>query len=1235
VAFGTSPFSDDLLPGSPATGPADAGTAIPHAAPADPAQQPSETGDAITAQEVRFAVAMSGGVSLAVWMGGVAREMNLLQEASNSRQRGSLPVSADGSGTGSAQAGVDIRRAGDGWPSAGRAAEGDKQCRELYARLLGLLNVTVTMDVLSGTSAGGINAALLGLSSAAGVDLGGLRDLWLTTGSLDMLLRDPGEPNPPSLLQGDKVLYNQLDLGIKEFYQGADRYPPPPADPATTASTSVFITTTVISAETSRFTDDFGTLVPDVDHHGLFTFDEQDLRSGNGPVLTALALAARSSASFPGAFEPSFVPVNSHVAASSGVPGRPDMAAFTDMTRSHWAADGGLLANRPLTPLLAKVFAQPATGQVRRVLAFVVPDGGGTPRTTPQAIPGDDWEHPPTLAGALKADVGAQMSQSVASDLQAARTHNEQITARHGLRKSLADLGPRLRSGEDQSAEPEPPGDGLITGRLLHDFERQQGGGLAQPLLAELMRQLTTMQIPDAWARELAPGQQTQTRMTKKMVHSLGRGWHATQPAPPPGNGGAAPAAAAAPPPAGEEAAAWAAWTAATDPYARAAVFGLPVFLAARAMVIHLIQLGYQRATDGTLRNKLAGHRTAIETLSRSLPPGWTDERDSVRTYLEQAKAPDPAGHYRDLQAVATDLAEQKRQALLIGPGSTTLNSAWEQLAAIVQSLLADLQPLNAPDRRASRADAAKSIGVYLRYFGHTLETRQLADRLLKLVLAERALLPADTELDQPVEFVQFSANTRTLLAPTQESVPAPQQLDSVTKLRGVEFHHFAAFYKSSWRAWDWMWGRLDGSGWLVHILLDPRRILAVVEDRPQQFPSGQRAASFAAALRHAAGLPPNLPGDCLEHDLAFLDKPAADVPVSLPNSALFLAQAWQNLIAANELPTIAERIVADNGRLPPLIDPRGQHDSNTHASAGQQRPILARAADTTRGKWHASATKHRNRQPLPAPPDRWVTGILDLKHQAAAPHEFARQLPSCPVRQETLAGQLRTPAFARLATKSAAVATAALTTAPETPGAIRPVLTSARTITRTGYMATRVTGGVAWKTLLAGVALAVVGGVMATQGMMVIGLTGTIVALVGLYLIALGAWGLHRGVLGALIAITALAVPALLTIHWTRFELWGTTPANQNKASGLVPRDVLPWLRNSWWGGLAILGGIILIAVLLSLIPRNRPPRNRGKQSPVPLPAAGEPVLSPSRTAKMILPSATSGPSSRRSVGR
>jgi patatin-related protein len=1096
---------------------------------------------------------MSGGVSLAVWMGGVARELNLLQQASNLRQR------------------QDDAAAGPGW---------DEKCRELYGKLLELLDVTVTTDVLSGTSAGGINAALLGLASVTGADLGGLRDLWLTTGSMDMLLRDPGEPNPPSLMQGDKVLFSQLNRGIKDFWDNrSDRF-----KSQAPVSTTVFITTTMITGETSRFTDDYGTLVPDVDHHGLFTFDDNALgANGNDPDLTALALAARSSASFPGAFEPSFVPINSSIPASSGVPKHPDMADYANMTRGHWAADGGLLANRPLTPLLAKVFAQPATGQVRRVLAFVVPDGGGASRATAAPVPDDEWKNPLTMVAALKADLGAQLSQSIASDLEATRAHNDRISARHDLRRTLADLGSRL-----------PGDDGLITGRMLRDFERQAGSGLAQPLLTEVMRQLTTMELPAAWANELAPGGNGQSgpaepRIAKAIAHVLGRGWReepapADGPAAPNGaaaDGAAAPngaaangAAAATPPPASEEAAAWAAWDGAKgDPGTRAARFGLPVFRAAQAAAVQLVRLGYRRATTGDARSMLAGHRTAIEEAGAALPPGWTAERERIRTQLRQAAVAAPL---QDLVTVAEALADLKRTDLLIAKeGAPGLTSAWELLAAAVRSLLADLRQMPDPTSRVSRAEAVGAIDVYLRYFGATEQPplpRQVADALLKLILAERALLPADTELDQPVEFVQFSANTRTRLASADDSLPASQQLDSVTKLRGVELHHFAAFYKSSWRAWDWMWGRLDGSGWLVHILLDPARILAVVENR--QIPAGERAAWFAGELRNAFSLPADQPDDPLAADLAFLDNHGADIPVSLPNSALFIAQAWQDLIAASELPAVAERMVADTGRLP-----------------GQQ----------------AMSTS----------PDAWITRVSNLRNTNAPPVEFARELPRCPVRQETLAGELRTPAFARLAAKAAAVVTAAVATAPEAPGAVRPVLSSARTVTRTGYLATKVTNGSGWITLLVGVVLAVIGVVLATQGMLAVGLSGTAIALVGAYLIALGAWGIHRGALTAIVVFTGLALPGLLAIHGVRIWLWG-----EDNKSGLVPKHVLPWLRDNWWAGLAVLGGIILLAVAISLIPRRRPKRN-----PSPVTSPGPPASAASTASPVSGGTSAGGP--------
>lgn len=94
---------------------------------------------AVTAdtQEVRLATTMTGGVSLAVWMGGVAREIDLLMQASRTRWE-QEPGSPD-----------------EGSQRRGPLNAADLAERQLYARLIQLLDVVVEVDVLSGTSAGG------------------------------------------------------------------------------------------------------------------------------------------------------------------------------------------------------------------------------------------------------------------------------------------------------------------------------------------------------------------------------------------------------------------------------------------------------------------------------------------------------------------------------------------------------------------------------------------------------------------------------------------------------------------------------------------------------------------------------------------------------------------------------------------------------------------------------------------------------------------------------------------------------------------------------------------------------------------------------------------------------------------------------------------------------------------------------------------------------------------------
>ena len=170
----------------------------------------------LSTQEVRFALAFTGGVSLAIWMGGVARELNLLVQASERRRI----VGQDEDAT---------------------TPDQDK-VRRLYRRLLDLVDAEVAVDVLAGTSAGGINSVLLGLANARGLDLAPLREIWLEAGDFGKLMRDPAEQSPPSLLKGDGQMLAALNSGIARLLEQAPspagtpgRSRPPPRRPTSSS----------------------------------------------------------------------------------------------------------------------------------------------------------------------------------------------------------------------------------------------------------------------------------------------------------------------------------------------------------------------------------------------------------------------------------------------------------------------------------------------------------------------------------------------------------------------------------------------------------------------------------------------------------------------------------------------------------------------------------------------------------------------------------------------------------------------------------------------------------------------------------------------------------------------------------------------------------------------------------------------------------------------------------------
>src|SRR3954452_8347561 len=228
-------------------------------------------------QELRLALVMNGGVSLAVWMGGVTRELDAL-------------------------------RRGEG----------------AYGALLGLTRSRGRIDVIAGASAGGINGAVLALAIARGGNVNAIQDLWMNQGAIDVLLRDPMQSDAPSVLKGDEQLLAQLHRAMRTI--GSPRVPGDPGAPV-----HLTITGTALHGEPKTYPDRYGAPIPDLDHRVRFRFrrqgpdqppgewaDDFALDGEQDGAAGRLALAARSSASFPAAFEPSRVPIGSDAGVWAG-----------------------------------------------------------------------------------------------------------------------------------------------------------------------------------------------------------------------------------------------------------------------------------------------------------------------------------------------------------------------------------------------------------------------------------------------------------------------------------------------------------------------------------------------------------------------------------------------------------------------------------------------------------------------------------------------------------------------------------------------------------------------------------------------------------------------------------------------------------------------------------------------------------------------------------------------------
>ncbi len=354
-------------------------------------------------REIRLGLVMYGGVSLAVYINGVATEFYQAVQ-----------------GTG------------------------------IYALLKCLRNSEIVVDIISGASAGGINGILLG-SALTGEkrDLEQTTALWRERGGISELLHRPGTTKPTSLFDGEKYYLPQLTECFKELakQRGESKGIPSPID-----ALDLFVTGTDYYGKTWLWRDALDSSIQVKDHRSVFRLKYRRGRPKGNDFSSpdALAKLARITSSYPAALAP---------VAVDAVAGRDPSGAdeyltmwgqLTAGTRRHFI-DGGVLDNKPFSDTIEQIYYRTAHLPVDRKLYFVEPD--------PETAVREAAKPPsPDILGVITRSLTTlPRYESIAGDLRQIDQLNRNVRQRADLFKALA----RFRN-TDGFYEPPSPGQNHI-----------------------------------------------------------------------------------------------------------------------------------------------------------------------------------------------------------------------------------------------------------------------------------------------------------------------------------------------------------------------------------------------------------------------------------------------------------------------------------------------------------------------------------------------------------------------------------------------------------------------------------------------------------------------------------------------------------------------------------------------------------------------------------------------------
>ncbi len=838
-----------------------------------------------TAQrEIRLALVLNGGVSLAIWIGGVVAEIDRARRA--------------------------------GLPAAGM----DDEVVGVYRELLALTGSLLRTDVIAGASAGGLNGCLLASAIVSGGAVDDVRDTWIELGSFTHMLRSGLQKEPPSLLKGDDYFLPRVEAELRRRLNVGAAVHDVAFEHSAAAATrrlELFVTGTNLTGQPVGHRDDFGGTLVDHEHRALFWFGHQpELHVSSFADRDAprrLARVARSTASFPGAFEASFCRVQEAEEASS-----PSLQGVATFQRDAWVVDGGILDNAPFRPALEAIQRAPASGPVRRVLCYVTPYA-----TSPDERPAT-VSNPPALGSVVGAAFNLPRDLTLTETLEDVADYKERVRNRRASRGTVAmrlgDAGlaasAEIFYGDYRQLRASMSADDVLRRALAGDLGRVAQGSarsVQRPAAtgARLVRRGVRLPwIPgptrtegEPWGWGLAPIGRSSLLVLDLLARTL-----------------------------------------AVTPTSSWAEDG-------RAIDRIVAARGALSTAHAFVRYRRAEYFRSAEGLYAELPE--TPEARSVRlTALNEAPLDLTGIDERELDDLArlVTVAAAFRRTIDADPNrleclprmQVVAHALGDGGAAAIELLERHAASGVAPERRAALlAELRALVGA-----GPADSDEQRLRRLLDLEVLYEALVQSSRDHDQTLLFMRLNAEARCELDGSRQT---PEE-----KLSGLGLAHFASFYKGSWRANDWMWGRLDGASRLVDVLLDPWAVRL-------ELSSPGAPAALAEQLATIARVGDDGLADILGELAALAGWNLENEPPSLERTRAAVRRRVQLLIARDELPAVA----------------RAARDDVERDGAAPDAPSLAWAGTVPDMAEASDAEVERSLARLPLPRDESLTTEL------------------------------------------------------------------------------------------------------------------------------------------------------------------------------------------------------------------------------------------------------------------